>query len=694
MNTSFTIYTLLVLFGCLLTGIFFSWLLYHGTAHLEKKLRCGLAVMRAVVIAGIGFVLFFPLVRSVSYNLEKPLIVIAQDNSLSVRNIRPPGFNEEQYQKDFQKLADELGKRYEVKIYNFSDSVKSGFDFLGKGKLSNGFQFISRMNDQLMNRNVGAMIIASDGIFNRGGSPLYEINKLKTPVYTIAMGDTVPKKDLLIANVNHNNIVYLDNEFTIEVQIQAFESSGETSTLTVTEEGKKLHEENLRITSNSFVQTISLKLKATRLGIQKYALQLSPLKNEISEQNNLRNIFVDVIDARHKVLIAAGAVHPDIAALKQSIALNKYYEVKVAIGDELNIVKASDYSLVILYQLPGLQNEAGNFLKTLQQSGVSTWYILGAQSNLSVFNQLQKQVNYSGTQGALQETFAYISPDFTSFEINPANARTIEDFDPLYAPFGKITLAGNALIALNQRVGKIKTESPLLFFVNDNGKKTAYLIGEGVWRWKLSEAREDQTYTAFNTLISNTVQYLSVKDDKRKFKVYTAKSTFEENEDVLINAVLYNDSYKAVNTPDVSIQLKNAGGKTYNYLFSRSVSAYQLDAGTLPAGTYTYTASVTLGDKRHLASGTFYISALIAEYQQTRANHQLLNALSVQTNGKMYMPQDLLEILTDITRNEQIKTLSYEDRKYQELINFKWLFALLLTLLTAEWFFRKRNGEI
>lgn len=694
MGTAFSIYTLLALFGCLLTGIFFSWILYRGTGHLDQKLRYGLAVLRAIVITGIGFLLFFPLVRSVSYNLEKPIIVIGQDNSLSVGHIKPAGFDEQQYQKDLRKLADQLGKHYEVKIYSFSDSVKSGFDFSGKGKLSNGFQFISRMNDQLMNRNVGAVIIASDGIFNRGGSPLYEVNKLNAPVYTIAMGDTVPKKDLLIANINHNNIVYLDNEFTIEVQVQAFESNGERSHLTVAADGKKLLEENIRITSNAFVQTIPLKLKASKLGIQKYTLQLGSLKNEVSEQNNTRNIFIEVIDARQKVLIAAEAPHPDIAALKQSISLHKYYEVKVAIGDELNAVKTNDYSLVILYQLPGLQNKAGDFLKSLQQSDAAVWYILGAQSNLPAFNQLQKQVNYNGSGSTLQETFAYPTPNFTSFEIDPATSRTIEGFDPLYSPFGKIAPAGNALIALSQRIGKIKTENPLLFFINDTGKKTAYLVGEGLWRWKLSEAQQEQTGTAFNTLISNTVQYLSVKDDKRKFKVYTTRNTFEENENVQINAVLYNDSYKPVNTPDVSIQLKNTGGKSYNYLFSRSASAYQLDAGTLPAGTYTYTASTVLGDKKHTASGMFFISALIVEYQQTRANHQLLHALSTQTNGKMHMPQNLLNILTDITRNEQIKTLSYEDRKYQELINFKWLFALLLILLTAEWFFRKRNGEI
>jgi len=163
---------------------------------------------------------------------------------------------------------------------------------------------------------------------------------------------------------------------------------------------------------------------------------------------------------------------------------------------------------------------------------------------------------------------------------------------------------------------------------------------------------------------------------------------------VLINAVLYNDSYFSVNTPDVSIQLKNEEGKAYNFLFSRTESAYQLDAGMLPAGNYTYTATTTLGNKNHVAQGLFYVNALVAEYQQTIANHQLLNTMAVQTGGKMYMPQNLSHILNDISTNDQIKTLSYEDRKYEELINFKWVFALIVTLLTLEWFLRKRNGEI
>lgn len=695
MSDTINFFTILTLVGCLLAGIACAWLLYRGTAHLEKRLRYLLALARVLIVTVISGLLFFPLVRSISYKLERPVIVIGQDNSLSVRQIEPANFNRLQYEKDLKTLASRLAEKYDVKIYHFSDSVGQGFDFDNKGKLSNVAGLINQLNDEMMNRNVGAVIVASDGIFNRGGSPLYDLNKLKAPVYTVGLGDTVPKRDVMIANVNHNSLVYLDNEFTVEIQLQAFESKGEQPTLSVIENGKNVYTGTHQITSDAFVQNVSVKLKASRLGLQKYTVNLSPVNNEISVKNNTQNIFVDVIDARQKVLIAASGPHPDIATLRQAITANEHYDLKVVVGEELNAQKPTDYSLVILYQVPSAQNDAVAFLSRLKQSSVPVWYILGAQSNLNVFNQLQQGTSYSGNSNVLQEAFSYANPGFTAFNIDPAAVKLVEQFDPLQSPSGKVNVAGTAIAVLNQRIGKVKTDSPQWFFTNESGKKAGYLIGEGLWRWKLGEAKEDTgRASVVSGLISSTVQYLSVKDDKRKFKVYPAKSTFDENERVLLNAVLYNDSYMAVNEPDVSVQIKNETGKSYNFLFSRTETAYQLDAGTLPAGNYNYKATTILGANKYTVEGVFYVDALLTEYQQTIANHQLLNSMSAQTNGKFYLPAQLKEILNDIIKNEQIKTLSYEDRKYQELINFKWLFFMIMALLTLEWFFRKRNGEI
>ena len=393
------------------------------------------------------------------------------------------------------------------------------------------------------------------------------------------------------------------------------------------------------------------------------------------------------------MLLAASSPHPDLATIKQAIELNKHYEVTLALEEELNNIDLNIYSLAILYQLPSIVNIGNTFLTKVQNSKISLWYILGAQSNITSFNQQQKLLNFSKTNGSLQEVFPYQTSNFSAFNLEKNALKQLNDYDPLLMPFSNLSINGNYTSLLNQRIGKVNTQSPLWFFMEDNNRKISYLIGEGIWKWKLEEAKSEENFPLINELITKAVQYLSAKDDKRKFKVYTNKTTFEENENIFLNATLYNDAYEVVNSPDVKVQLKNEEGKVFNYTFSKFGNTYQLNAGNLAQGNYTYVASTTLGNKNYSINGAFYVSALIVEYQQTTANHQLLYTMAKQTNGKMMMPINLLKIIEELDKSDQVKTISFEDRKYEELVNFKWLFAIILVLLSAEWFLRKRNGE-
>jgi hypothetical protein len=694
MGNFFTASSILTFFACLVLGCLYAYILYAKNKNLTKNLSYQLAALRLIFVTIISWLLFAPLIKRITYTPEKPIIILAQDNSISVANIEPAGFNEKRYQDDLNKLVEQLSLKYEVKTYSFSDSVKTGLDFSGKGKLSNASALINQLNDELLNRNVGAIIMASDGIFNRGGNPLYDINKIKAPIYTIALGDTIAKRDVLIANVNYNNLVYLDNEFTLDIQVQAYESKGETTQLSVLENGKKVKEERVFINSGSFVKDIPLKLKANKIGIQQYTINVSTVKNEITTKNNTQTVFIEVIDARQKVLLAAASPHPDLGLIKQAIERNQHYEVTLALADDLNALDISKYSLAILYQLPSINNPASLLLGKLQEAKISLWYILGAQTNIGAFNQVQQTISLNRANGSLQEVFPYPDPNFTTFNLDATAVKQLNDYDPLLMPFSNLVIKGDYTAALNQRIGKINTQSPLLFFVDDNGKKSAFLMGEGIWKWKLEEAKNEQDFPLVDELVSKSVQYLSVKDDKRKFKVYSSKNTYDENENVVLNATLYNDAYDPVNASEVKLQLKNGAGKVFNYNFSKSGAAYRLDIGTLPQGNYTYLASTNLGNKNYTAAGAFYVNGLIAEYQQTTANHQLLYTMSQQSGGKLFLPIDLLKIDEELEKSGQVKTISYEDRKYDELINLKWLFAFIVLLFTAEWLLRKRNGEV
>ncbi|MBM3402361.1 MAG: hypothetical protein FJY21_08655, partial [Bacteroidetes bacterium] len=319
----FTSESYLWLLACLGLGMAYALILYHSSGHLTKSLRNLLFVLRAAAIAGIAFLLFAPLIRAIKRTVEKPIIILAQDHSASILHSKTKDFKEEDYKNQLRKLEKELSGDYELRTFIFSEEVKAGLDFKFDGSLTDISSLFKRIGDQLSNRNIGAVIMSTDGIYNRGANPLYESKNLSAPIYTIALGDTIAKRDLLISGLNHNNIVFLENEFQISVDLEAFQSEGSTSVLSVTSESGTVRSKPVSIRSNEFRQTITLNLPAEKKGIQAYTIRLQPLSNELSLVNNTQVIFVEVIDGKKNVLMIANAPHPDLSALRQSIELNQ-----------------------------------------------------------------------------------------------------------------------------------------------------------------------------------------------------------------------------------------------------------------------------------------------------------------------------------------------------------------------------------
>ncbi len=234
----------------------------------------------------------------------------------------------------------------------------------------------------------------------------------------------------------------------------------------------------------------------------------------------------------------------------------------------------------------------------------------------------------------------------------------------------------------------------MLAFGDEGGQRIGVLTGEGLWRWQLAEFQVYGNHHALEELFGQGVQYLTANASRQRFIVYPAKRVFDEGENVLLNAELYNDALELINTPDVKIDLKSGAGKNYSFLFTRNGQSYQLDAGTLPIGEYSYSATTKNGAKQFNASGQLTVQPLNLESRQSAANHQLLNAIARQSGGQMLYPDQINRLADLIRKNENIKTVVYEDKHYSDIIDVKWVFVIILGLLTMEWFLRKREGEI
>jgi len=154
---------------------------------------------------------------------------------------------------------------YEVKEYAFGSEVREGINFEFKDKASNISDLLGNVYDLYSNQNLGAVIMASDGIYNEGSNPIYAGTKLAAPIYTIALGDTIAKKDVIIKRIFNNRIAYLGDKFTIQIDVSAINSVGENTSLIVSSvdggKSKVLQRFPISINKNDFFTTKEITTK-------------------------------------------------------------------------------------------------------------------------------------------------------------------------------------------------------------------------------------------------------------------------------------------------------------------------------------------------------------------------------------------------------------------------------------------------
>jgi hypothetical protein len=193
--------------------------------------------------------------------------------------------------------------------------------------------------------------------------------------------------------------------------------------------------------------------------------------------------------------------------------------------------------------------------------------------------------------------------------------------------------------------------------------------------------------------MGKVVQYLGVKEDKRKFRVNVSKNIFRENEQVFFDAELYNKSYELVNDPDVRLLVTSEKGKEYTFTFNKSGRAYSLNAGTLPVGNYKFVGKVTYSGEQLSYNGQFSVQPIQLEQYETTADHRLLRLMSEQSGGKMLSADQMNDLPKMIKDMGTVKPIIFQNTTTRALISIKWLFALLLLMLSGEWFLRRYLGS-
>ncbi|MBT6767013.1 MAG: hypothetical protein HOA90_20970 [Prolixibacteraceae bacterium] len=370
--------------------------------------------------------------------------------------------------------------------------------------------------------------------------------------------------------------------------------------------------------------------------------------------------------------------------------MQKTYEVSV-FTEEPYPSNLSDFNLVILNQLPTSGKSLATIIKTAENSRIPILFIVGNKTFLPQLNMLAQGAQIVPLAGLAEEAQATLNPTFATFSLSEDFKEMLLKFPPLQAPFAEYTLDQAFTPLFYQKIKNIETAKPLIATGTLNGRKTGFIFGEGIWRWRLTNYYFNQNHARFNELTNQLIQYLALRENEDNF-IVEFKPVYAEIDDVILNAELYNDAFEGITSEEINIKLQNTEGEEFNFTFDVSGEKYYLNAGHLPIGDYSFAAEVTIGNEIFSENGSFTIVPVNLENVQTRANHQVLYQLAVQSGGNFYLPAQVEDLIRELKSGRQLKISNYFQEMVNELLNFRWLFFVLLLLLSLEWFLKKFWG--
>ena len=655
--------------------------------EVKKSIKWMLAGIRFLVTFLIALLLIGLIFENFVSKKEKPLLFIAQDNSESIVQTKDSTSYRTDYLVKLKGIVEKLSEKFEVIPYAFGESVSNGIEGTYTNKLTDMSGVLNQIYDQYSNRNIGAIVLSTDGIYNKGANPIYTISrKPYVPVFAIGQGDTSSIKDVLINEIIHNEIAFLGNEFPVEISVKQDGFKGQDVNLSVFENDKLLMTKSIAFEQVDEIvkQNISIKAKAT--GFRKYTVKVSPLDGEFTLKNNVRNFYINVIDGRQKILLTYSGTHPDVAAINYVIENNKNYELTVKTIDELD-EDLNKYDLIIIHNYQkGINKDLEDIVNTNRKP---VFHIIGVNSDFQALS--KANIGFSGQGGKSEDVTFLGNSNFNDIIYESEIFKNLGDAPPLKSPMGNIKFSAGIKILAYQKIGSIDLTKPLIYFSEKSDNKYCVVFGEGLWRWRLFDQMKNESTKNFENFISKMINYLAIKDNKDPFKI-DLDNEFEESENVVVRAELYNASYELINSQDVSFVLTDDENKTLDYNFYKTTNAYKLELGRLGEGVYNWVAKTELNGENYVKKGTFLVKEIKRELLNLTANHRLLKNMAENTNGQFYLPNQLETLENELLNRSDIVPVVYQEKSFDDFIDYKWMFFLIIILLSGEWFIRKFQG--
>ena len=669
--------TILLLLLSLLIAGGLSFFQYYYKAKTQSTVNLVLAFLRFVSIFGILLLLINPIITRKTLETIKTPLPIVVDNSSSIVDLKGNESALELYKKLSQNK--DLQEKFDVQYYRFDSEFQQSQEFDFKGNQTNLDEVAKNLKSIYKNVSFPTVLI-TDGNQTSGNDYVYSFDA-NNSVYPLVVGDTTTFLDLKINQLNVNKYAFHKNKFPVEVFLQYSGNINLNADFSISQGNSVLSKQKVSFSPSKKSVILNVLLPADKVGLQVFKATISSKEKEKNIYNNTKNFAVEIIDQKTNVAIVSSINHPDIGALKRTIESNAQRKVTIVNPNEIKSLQ--DYSILILYQPT---TEFKSVFESNKLAGINTFIITGTNTDFNFLNQQQSNLVFK-MSGQKEDYLAEFNSQFNLFAIDNLG---FENFPPLQNAFGTVTTKGSVSTLLFSKIRNIETTSPLLAFAENQGKRSAFLLGENFWKWRMQSQVDNQSFEKFDVFVDKIIQFLASNDSKKSL-VVNHESFYNSGEAIEISAQYFNKNYEFDEKARLNISVTNSKTKqTKNYDLLKGNNIYKVNLGGLSAGAYNF--SVKELNSKTTYSSHFEILDFDIEKQFVNPDVEKLNQLAMQTQGKVHYPNQVDSLIQTLLKNEDYKAVQKEIVVKTPLIDWILLLVLIAVSLTLEWFTRKYNG--
>jgi hypothetical protein len=654
-----------------------SFLYYIFKAKNKSNLNLFLAFLRFLALFSIFLLLINPTITSNTLEIQKTPLVVVMDNSSSIPFLKSDKTANEFYQKIVSNT--DLQEKFDIQSFQFDTDFLPSKSFTFKVKQSHIDAVAKGLQTTFKNKTFPTVLL-TDGNQTTGNDYVYSFNAANK-VYPVVLGDTTQVFDLKINQLNVNQYVFHKNKFPVEGFIQYSGTQPITANFIISEGKSNLAQQTISLSPQNRTAVVQLVLPANKLGLQVLKAQITSPKEEKNKFNNSKNFAIEVLNQKTNIAIISSLNHPDIGALKRSIESNVQRKVSVFKPNTINDLRK--YNVVIFYQ-PNSTFKAA--FETAKSLSLNSFIITGTNTNFAFLNQQQNDLQFKmGNQ--TEDYFAGFNSQFNVFALDNIG---FESFPPLQNNFGTISSKGNVSVLLSSTIRGIDTQSPLLAFTENQGKRTAFLLGENSWKWRSHSFVDHQSFEKYDIFIDKIIQFLASNTAKKPL-VVEHELVYNSGDKIEINAQYFNKNFEFDEKARLNIAIINKQTKAVtNFDLLKGSNSYKVNLDGLPTGNYNFT--VTELNSKEQYSNHFEILDFDIEKQFVNPDFQKLQQLATQTQGKVYLPNQSADLIQQLLKNEGYKAIQKNVITQNALIDWSYLLVIIAFLLTTEWLVRKYNG--